>query len=308
MKRALIWAKMPAVAHGRQDFMRYWPFAAICVALFGSLTAPQDAEAQAWTDNECRVSLVWPYSRDPGDCLTDAERRGGLTGTYQDPDGFLMRSPVAMQALQNLEGCEATAGPEPRIAVISEGVIVRGGADQRITITGSNFRCNTQGYFNAIPVPTVVVSPTQLEMLIPLDLASRDGNYPIVLRNRAPAALASLGPGNTPSAVTEDGAPSTATPLEGRAITNERGCNTSLLWPYFRRPGDCLTDAEREAGMVGVYGNSRMVGQPEPEPSTASPLPAASNSGGIFGLFGSESEFGGGGLLDDNLLPAGQGN
>ena len=288
--------------------MRYWPFTALGVAVLGCFVASQEAEAQAWTDNECRVSLVWPYSRDPGDCLTDAERSAGLTGTYRDPDGFLMRSPVAIQALQNLEGCEATAGPPPQIAAISDGVIVRGGAEQRITVTGFNFRCNTQAYFNAVPVPTAIVSPTQLEMLIPLELASRDGNYPIVLRNRAPTALANLRPGNTPSGPTGEGAPSAATPLEGQTITNERGCNTSLLWPYFRRPGDCLTDAEREAGLVGVYGNSRMVGEPEPDPSTVSPLPASSNSGGIFGLFGRGSDFGGGGLLDDNLLPAEQGN
>jgi hypothetical protein len=300
------WAKVSAVAFGRQEFMRYWYFAALCVVLLGSFAVPQQARAQGWTDNECTVSLFWPYSRDPGDCLTDAERRGGLTGTYQDPDGFLMRSPIAMQALQNIEGCEAAVGPEPQIAVISEGVIVRGGGDQRITVTGSNFRCNTQGYFNAIPVPTAVVSPTQLEIRIPPEMASHDGNYPIVVRNRAPTALANLGPGNAPGAAPAGGAPVGATPTEGPVITNERGCNTHLLWPYVRRPGDCLTDAERAAGMVGVYGNSRMAGQPEPEPSTASPLPAASSSGGIFGLFGSETEFGGGGLLDDNLLPVGQ--
>ena len=291
--------------------MRYWSFAALCVALICCFAIPQQAAAQSWTDNECTVSLLWPYSRDPGDCLTDAERRGGLTGTYQDPDGFLMRSPVAMQALQNIENCEATAGPDPQISVVSEGVIVRGGVDQRVTVTGSNFRCNTQAYFNAVPVPTIITSATQLEMLIPLELASRDGNYPIVLRNRTPTALAGLGSSVTPGAIAGGGSPTATTPPEGPAVTNERGCNTHLLWPYFRRPGDCLTDAEREAGMVGVYGNSRMAGQqpvPESDPSSASPLPASSSSGGIFGLFGSGSEFGGGGLLDDNLLPAGQGN
>ncbi len=223
-----------------------------------------------------------------------------------------MRSAVAIRAMQNLEGCEVSSGPPPRIAVISDGVIVREGSDQSVTVTGFNFRCNTQAYFNAVPVPTVIVSPTQLEMLIPLDLASRDGNYPIVLRNRAPTALASLGSGAAPAADTADGTPSAAPPLEGRTLTNERGCNTSLLWPYFRRPGDCLTDSERAAGMVGVYGDSSMAGEPIPDPdsdsATVSPLPASSDSGGIFGLFGSGSDFGGGGLLDDNLLPAGQEN
>jgi hypothetical protein len=287
--------------------MRHSSFAVLCAALLGCFIAPHAAEAQAWTDNECTVSLFWPYSRDPGDCLTDAERRGGLTGTYQDPDGHFMRSPVAIGALQDLEGCEASAGPPPQIAVISDGVIVRGGADRRITITGSNFRCNTQAYFNAIPVPTIIVSPTQLEMLLPLELAERDGNYPIVVRNRALVALANVEPRNIPNELIEEGAPA-GSPAGMPAITNERGCNTSLLWPYVRELGDCLTDAEREAGLVGVYGNSRMAGEPEPEPSTISPLPASSNSGGIFGLFGRESNFGGGGLLDDNLLPAEQGN
>lgn len=274
-----------------------------CVAFLGWFIAPQTAEAQAWTDGECTVSLWWPYSREAGDCLTDAERRGGATGTYQDPDGFLMRTAVARSALQTLEGCQASGGPEPQIGSISQGVIIRGTTDQQITITGSNFRCNSQAYFNAIPVPTNVVSPTQLEMILPQDLAERDGNFPIVVRNRNPVALAgAVAPRTIPNELTEEGAPAADQPLEGRTITNERGCNTSLLWPYVREPGDCLTDAERAAGMVGVYGNSRMPGEPEPEPSTISPLPARSGAS-WWNPFAGQSNFGGGGLLDDNLLP-----
>ncbi len=285
--------------------MRRSSFVALCLGLLGCLMMPQAAEAQAWTDNECTVSLTWPYSREPGDCLTDAERRGGLTGTYQDPDGVFMRSPVAIRALRNLEGCEASGGPEPRVAVISDGVIVRDSPEQRITITGFNFRCNSQAYFNAIPVPTVVVSPTQLEVLIPLELAERDGNYPIVVRNRAPVALANLGPRNIPNELIDEGTPAAVLPPGGRTITNERGCNTGLLWPYFRDPGDCLTDAEREAGMVGVYGASTMAGEAEPDPSTISPLPTSSGAS-WWNPFAGESDFGGGGLLDDNLLPPDQ--
>jgi len=192
------------------------------------------------------------------------------------------------------------------MASISTGVILRGSTDTRITITGTNFRCNSQAYFNAVPVPTVVVSPTQLEMMIPQELAGRDGSYPIVVRNRTPVALASSGQQNFSSS--GQGAPAPAAAPQAPAATNALGCNTSILWPYFREPGDCLTDAESEAGMVGVYGNTRAAGDPAPDPSSLSPLPGPSDSGGIFGLFGSGSDFGGGGLLDDNLLPAQQGN
>ncbi len=288
--------------------MRQTPLFALCLGLLGCFLAPQTAEAQRWSDGECTVSVWWPYSRNAGDCLTDSERAAGVTGTYQDPEGRLMRTSVAARALQDLEGCEYSAGPEPVLVSTSARVILRGSADHRMIITGSNFRCNTQAYFNAIPVPTVVVSPTRLEMIIPSEIAGRDGNYPVVVRNRAPVATANLRQQNLPSGPINEDAPAPASAPEVPAITNARGCNTSILWPYFRDPGDCLTDAEREGGLVGVYGNSRMAGEAETDPSTLSPLPSASESGGIFGLFGSGSEFGGGGLLDDNLLPAEQGN
>ena len=283
--------------------MRYSSLFALYLGLLGCLLAPQTAEAQAWTDGECTVSLWWPYSRDAGDCLTDAERLAGATGTYRDPDGVLMHATVATIALRDLEGCEAVPAPEPLVGRISERMLLEGGADVRITITGANFRCNSQAYFNAVPMPTNVLSATQLQMTVPLELGAREGDYPIVVRNRAPILQRAGGPQTIPSEIAGQNAPVPASTPERPAITNERGCNTSLLWPYFRDPGDCLTDAEREAGMVGVYGNSRMAGEAEPDPSTISPLPASSNSGGIFNLFDSESDFGGGGLLDDNLLP-----
>jgi hypothetical protein len=283
--------------------------------------SPPPAEAQEWTDGECTVSIWWPYSREPGDCLTDSERRAGGTGTFRDPDGAYMRSPIAAQALRVLEGCDPAAAPEPVVSSISERVIVRGTEAQSVTITGTNFRCNTQVYFNAVPIPTRVVSATQIDALIPAELAQRPGDYPMIVRNRAPTAVASLAGPAAPvaGAAGGDGGGGGLFGLFGsddeqegpRQITNERGCTTHLLWPYVRRPGDCLTDAEREAGMVGVYGGSRMASDPAPEPvpgaPTVAPLPAASGSGGIFGLFDGDPQFGGGGLLDDNLLPQGQG-
>ena len=110
-----------------------------------------------------------------------------------------------------------------------------------------------------------------------------------------------------------DGNPVPGSQSDGRLIiSNERGCTTGILWPYVRKPGDCLTDGEIEAGMTGVYGNSRRPGEAPPTPSAVNlaPLPAAPESdSGLFGLFGSgDQNFGTGGLLEDNLLPADQRN
>jgi hypothetical protein len=121
-------------------------------------------------------------------------------------------------------------------------------------------------------------------------------------QNQATASLASPPPAAAGAANAPEGP---------REITNARGCTTGVLWPYFRDPGDCLTDAEREGGLVGVYGNSRLAGEPEPEGSNIVPLPAASGGGGggPFGWFGrDQNDFGGGGLLEDNLLPPEQRN
>jgi hypothetical protein len=286
--------------------MRPLLFALAAFLLASTFVAPS-AQAQAWTDGECNVSLWWPYVRDVGDCLTDSERAAGATGTFRDPDGIYMRSPIAARALGVLEGCDAAAAPEPTVTAISQRFIARGTTDQTITIRGTNFRCNSQVYFNAIPIPTRVVSATEIDALIPAELAEHEGEFPFIVHNRSPAAVASLG-GPAPGAAAPIGAPEAP-----REITNERGCNTHILWPYVRRPGDCLTDAERAAGMTGVYGAAQLANEPAPEPVAGAPrvapLPASSGSGGgLFGLFGDgDPGFGDGGLLDDNLLPQ-QGN
>jgi hypothetical protein len=116
---------------------------------------------------------------------------------------------------------------------------------------------------------------------------------------------------DTGEELNEEGQPLLTRDAEGNiAVNNERGCTTSILWPYVRKLGDCLTDGEREAGMTGVYGASRMPGDPAlPSSVNLAPLPASSGGdGGLFGLFGSEPNYGGGGLLEDNLLPAEQRN
>src|SRR5260221_4690281 len=34
---------------------------------------------------DCTKGMLWPYTRNPGDCLTDAEIKAGQTGVYSGP-------------------------------------------------------------------------------------------------------------------------------------------------------------------------------------------------------------------------------
>jgi hypothetical protein len=48
------------------------------------LSAPQaEAQVSYSGEGECNKGLFWPFVRNPGDCLTDTERRSGMTGTYR---------------------------------------------------------------------------------------------------------------------------------------------------------------------------------------------------------------------------------
>ena len=49
-------------------------------------------------DGACNKGIFWPFSRSPGDCLTDTERESGMSGTYR---GSEVQEPES--------GAEATA-------------------------------------------------------------------------------------------------------------------------------------------------------------------------------------------------------
>lgn len=51
-------------------------------------TAPAAAaNTQKPAPTGCHKGFFWPFSREKGDCLTAAEKKAGMTGTYHDPDG-----------------------------------------------------------------------------------------------------------------------------------------------------------------------------------------------------------------------------
>jgi hypothetical protein len=63
--------------------------------------------------------------------------------------------------------------------------------------------------------------------------------------------------------------------------SGEGGCNKSLFWPFVRKPGDCLTDAERASGMRGTYRGSEVVSEPDSAAPATQTMPAQQSAGQV---------------------------
>ena len=54
-------------------------------AMPASMTNVQPSASTPATAETCHKGWLWPFSRQRGDCLTDAEKKAGHTGVYGDP-------------------------------------------------------------------------------------------------------------------------------------------------------------------------------------------------------------------------------
>lgn len=179
------------------------------------LSAPEAKAQFSYSgEGECNKGLFWPFVRNPGDCLTDTERRSGMTGTYrgseveETDDGTQAATPESAPAQAQ------QSAPSPAPAAPSQQP-------------------------SAPNPPESVASPAQAPP--------------------APAAPAA-GTATVQSAAAQRAEPVAESPIEEPAPEDDRttyrgagGCTKGIFWPFVRRPGDCLTDAEVRSGMTGTY-------------------------------------------------------
>jgi imidazolonepropionase-like amidohydrolase len=78
--------------------------------------------------------------------------------------------------------------PTPGIESFAPHTVLRNSPETVVTVKGFNFVRGTRAYFDDMPVPTKVVSRTELQMTVPQNLLSRAGNFAIQLRNPEPIA------------------------------------------------------------------------------------------------------------------------
>jgi len=183
------------------------------------LFAPRaEAQFRYSGEGECNKGLFWPFVRNPGDCLTDTERRSGMTGTYRGSE------------VEETDAGTETAAPAPAQAQQSA------------------------------PPPAAPAPTQQPSAPSPPPNATSTAQIPPVPATPAPAAPAAGTAAAQPAAaqsaapVVESAAPQSAPAAEDRATyTGPGGCTKGIFWPFVRRPGDCLTDAEVRSGMTGTY-------------------------------------------------------
>src|SRR5215472_1379577 len=130
--------------------MRVFAIAACAAVLFASDQA----------NAACGKGLLWPFVRNPGDCLTDAEIAAGKTGTYNGP----VNAAPDVSAIKIIEPVQNEAGSSSASAPLNatqgtngrglfdtiglSGLFGGGGAATTVTSNGETgtFSCN-KGYF-----------------------------------------------------------------------------------------------------------------------------------------------------------------
>jgi len=188
----------------------------------------------------CGKGMLWPYVRNPGDCLTDAELKAGQSGVYNgtvnsNPDisGIRVEKPVqstvtATPPAATTPATRAPAAPTPA---------------------------------GATPAAPTSAAPTSAA--------------PTSAANAAPARPVATAPARSLTSISPNGVRNTITSVP----RNDVVCHKGALWPFRRQPGDCLTTTERESGQTGVFGGGTGVVEASAvtasATSTASPGPAA---------------------------------
>ena len=76
--------------------------------------------------------------------------------------------------------------PLPLLASIDPKAVKAGGAEFRLTLTGSNFTRASTVLFGQTPVPVIYLDSGRLEVVIPAEAIEYAGTYPVTVGNPAP--------------------------------------------------------------------------------------------------------------------------
>ena len=210
---------------------------------------------------DCNKGMLWPYTRNPGDCLTDAEIKAGKTGVYSGPvntnvDVSSIKPETSTPSTPSSSG-GSTGGffsgglfgggsstpstpsaPSSNAGGFFSGGLFGGGSSTPSTpsaATSNAVSCNKGYLWPFVREPGDCLTAT--EKLTDKTGVYRAGEVTQVSANNAPAGNApagDAGAGNPPA--------SAPPPPASSAPTCEKG----WLWPFVRKSGDCPTGAEKK--------------------------------------------------------------
>jgi hypothetical protein len=195
---------------------------------FGLLIAASSSADAA----DCTKGMLWPYVRNSGDCLTDAEIQAGKTGVYSGP-----------------------LNTDPDLSAIKpEDVKPPAQEDCGLGLWWP---------FVKKECPSSVVTTTGIPQTTTAQGALANGSAQAAAAgNAAPVANASAAP---PAAAS-------AAPVATSSGTASASCEKGLLWPFVRDAGDCPTDIEKQQakGRAARGGVATASNQAVPIPASGS--------------------------------------
>jgi hypothetical protein len=205
-----------------------------CTAFALVVMASQSASAaSSWipwpsASSACNRGMLWPYVRNPGDCLTDEEIKAGQHGVYTGP-------------VDSNPDIAAIAPPPP--AAAPAGTVA--GAPAQTAASGGNPAAP-----GAANVPATSFSCTK-SITWPF-VRSPGDCLTTEEKKEGKKGVYGGGTGLTVTQVAATPSQTVAaqgtTPASGAATTPaEPACTKGLLWPFVRHAGDCPTASEQKS-------------------------------------------------------------
>jgi len=221
------------------------------------------ADSSALAASGCGKGMLWPYVRQPGDCLTDDEIKAGQKGVYNGPvntnpdmSNVKVETPPATSVESGSGGLFSgilgrSRAPASASAPSSASGALLGSGVMRQNADGPSL--NGPG-FSLPPPQRVGDAPCTKGWLWPFvrnpgdcltDVERQSGQTGVYRAEQVVAVAAPAAGPTAPASGSGGAAPAgTATP----PASAEPPCRKGWLWPFVRKPGDCPTAAERRQG------------------------------------------------------------
>jgi len=170
------------------------------------------AEPPSRSVAQCNKGILWPFKREPGDCLTEGEKRAGQTGVY----GGAAASPEAAAAPATAPAAGAQPTPPTNaVAQCNKGLLWPFSREPGDCLTEAEKRSGQTGVYGAAAA---------------------------VAQTSATAAATT-----TAAPAQATGAPASASPAAGSAQPAPQAvsCSKGWFWPFVKESSDCPSDADK---------------------------------------------------------------
>jgi hypothetical protein len=182
---------------------------------------------------DCTKGMLWPYTRNPGDCLTDAEIKAGQTGVYAGPvntnvDVSSIKPDTSVQSSSGSgSGSTGVMGGFFSGGLLGSSGLLGGGPSAP---SSNAVSCNKGYLWPFLREPGDCLTATEKQ-------TNKTGVY------RA-AEVTQVSASNTTAGNAQAGSPPANAPAP--TASSAPACQKSWLWPFVRKSGDCPTDAEKK--------------------------------------------------------------